>query len=126
MLTRTIDSKVYGQTELEVARLPEGSFFGELPGLLDIATHFGLKACQSKRKGEFSEVNRNDILYCEYYILDVHVLRALCKDYPRFCNQIYVRGEVRTAHFKHLAMLRQGEFSYKMKVLEVEKQCITN
>ncbi len=36
LLTRTFESEVYGKTELDVAVLPEGSFFGELPGLLDI------------------------------------------------------------------------------------------
>ena len=36
MLTRRIDSPVYGRPELDVALLPEGSFFGELPGIINI------------------------------------------------------------------------------------------
>ena len=42
MLTKEFESPVYGTTQLEVAVLPEGSFFGELPGLLGIAPVFGL------------------------------------------------------------------------------------
>ncbi len=52
----------------------------------------------------------------------METLKEICKNYPEFGNNVYVRGEVRTAYFKHLAMLRQGEFSYNMKVVEMEWQ----
>lgn len=42
-MTTNFNSKVYEQNEIEVVKLPEGSFFGELSILLNIGVFFGLR-----------------------------------------------------------------------------------
>ena len=53
-MTTIFNSKVYKQNEIEVVRLPEGSFFGELSLILDIGVFFGLRVDgrDSKVQGE--------------------------------------------------------------------------
>ena len=119
VLTKEFDSPIYGKTELDVAVFPEGSFFGELPGLLGIAPAFGLRSGEKRdKKGE--KLIRDGIEYNMFFAYDHSDLRDLCKDYPEFGTHVYIRGEVRTAYFKHQSQLRIGEFTYKMKIIHLE------
>ena len=121
ILTKEFHSPIYGKTELDVAVLPEGSFFGELPGLLGISPAFGLRSGEKReKKGE--KLIRNGIEYNMFFAYDHTDLRDLCKDYPEFGTHVYIRGEVRTAFFKHQAQLRIGEYTYKMKIIELEAE----
>lgn len=58
------------------------------------------------------------------YELDSEVFRGIVKDYPSFTAHLYIRGELRTAYFKYLTSLRQSEYTYKMKIIEIEKSII--
>ena len=120
MVTRDFVSSIYGKTQLEIVELREGSWFGELAGLLQTTAYFGLRAGKQKSKGE--KLVLDGIEHAQLYELDMEVLREICADYPQFKTQIYVRDEVRHAYFKHIAQLKQGEFGYKMKILALEKQ----
>ena len=119
MVTKDIKSSAYGDTQLEVVVLPEGSFFGELPAMLGIRSIFGMKTV-IKTKGDKHMVN--GIEHTMVYELETEFFKELLNDYPDVKNSIYVKGELRTAYFKHLATLRQGEFGYNMKVVEMENQ----
>ena len=44
MVTRDFVSSIYGKTQLEIVELREGSWFGELAGLLQTPAYFGLRA----------------------------------------------------------------------------------
>lgn len=121
-LTSNFDSAVYEHNKILVAKLPEGSFFGELPTLLGITVFFGLEvgARDDKTKGE--RLIRNGYQQSLIYELDKETFLDICKDYPDFKTNIYIRGEIRVAYFKHLNQLRKGEFGYNMKILQIEKR----
>ena len=50
MLTRKFPSSVYGNTELDIVELPEGSWFGELQCYLGIDAYFNLKTYSRKKQ----------------------------------------------------------------------------
>lgn len=108
-------TKAYGNFSLEVAKLPEGSFFGELPLMLDITCYFQLNTGANKNEEEKMAL---------VYEIDAEIFKEILADFPDFASSLYIRGEIRTAFFKHLAQLRQGEYSYNMKVVEVEKMVL--
>ena len=56
------------------------------------------------------------------YSINAEPFKELCKDYPDFSYHVYIRAEIRLAYFKYLAHLKQGEFSYSMKIIELEKE----
>ena len=96
---------------IEVAVLPEGSFYGELPGLLNIRTYFSLKTKfdESQYKDKTTrQIEAEEYLGAMVYTIDIDPFKELCKDYPEFGSHIYVRGEIRTAYFKHMSQIRQG------------------
>lgn len=113
---------MYGSTQIEVVVLPEGSFFGETSVLLGIRSYFGMKTV-AKDKGD--KYMLNGVEHTQIYELESSVFKELVQDYPDFANQIYMRGELRNAYFKHLALLRQGEFGYQMKVIEQENRMLS-
>ena len=55
------------------------------------------------------------------YEIDAEGFLDLVNDYPAFGAHIYIRGEVRMAYFKYLTALREGEYSFNMKIIEIEK-----
>jgi len=101
--------------------LPEGSFFGEMPVLMGINTYFGLSAVE-KNGVKFMKDGYEQI---QLYACDKDIFKEICLDYPDFGNSVYIRAELRIAYFKHLASLRQGEFGYNMKVLDLENKMVT-
>ena len=121
-LNTNFDSKVYKQKMIEVVKLPEGSFFGELPILLGITVYFGLRIDGRDEKSQGERIVRDQYEQGLMYELDKDAFLDVCRDYPEFKTDIYIRGEIRIAYFKHLTQLRKGEFGFNMKVLEVENQ----
>ena len=122
LLTSDLVSDCYKRTRLEVATLPEGSFFGELPLLLGITVFFNLTAGPKDTKSPGEKIVRDRYEQALFYTIDKETLEEICSDYPEFKTMIYIRAEIRVAYFKHLNMLRKGEFGYNMKVLEIENK----
>ena len=122
VLTRNFRSKYYGKFQLEVVELPEGSFYGELCILLGNTSYFNLQIGNTKsdQKDE-GLVTKNGDSMAMVYSIEASAFKELCKDYPEFGTHIYTRAEIREAYFKHLAFMRCSEFSYNMKVIEIEK-----
>ena len=121
-LTRDIVSEVYPKTTLQVVTLPEGSFFGELPMILGINTFFNLMVGPKDKKLPGERLMRDGKEQSLIYELEDEKFKDICTDYPEFKTMVYIRGEIRIAYFKHLTMLRQGEFGYNMKILEIERE----
>ena len=119
-MTSNFDSEVYEQNKIEVAVLPEGSFFGELPTLLGIKVYFGLDVGARDKKAKGERLVRDGYEQSLIYELDKDTFLDICRDYPDFKTNVYIRGEIRVAYFKHLSQLRKGEFGYNMKILSIE------
>ena len=84
--------------------LPEGSFFGELPVMLNIFCQFTLKTAPKKSgKKQMLRQGHHMVLI---YELESDVFRGIMTDYPQYASNIYVRAELRTAYFKYLTALR--------------------
>ena len=58
-MTTNFNSKVYEQNEIEVVKLPEGSFFGELSILLNIGVFFGLRVDSRDPKAQGERIVRD-------------------------------------------------------------------
>ena len=104
-----------------MVKLPEGSFFGELSLILNIVVFFGLRVGERDEKVQGERIVRDRYEQGLIYELDKEAFLDVCLDYPDFKTNIYIRGEIRIAYFKHLTQLRKGEFGYNMKVLGVER-----
>lgn len=87
---------------IEVVKLPEGSFFGELPILLGITIYFGLRIDGRDPKSQGERIVRDQYEHGLLYELDKEPFLDVCRDYPDFKTDIYIRGEIRIAYFKHL------------------------
>ena len=99
--------------------MPEGSFIGELEVTLGTNSYFNLKTGENKRKDQDPTANNNMAMI---YSINAEPFKELCKDYPEFSYHVYIRSEIRLAYFKYLAHMKQGEFSYNMKIIELEKE----
>ena len=122
MLTYNFKSLSHGRRELDIMRLPEGSYYGELCILLGTASYFTLKITPNYKNKREEPITKNGQRMSIIYSIDADVFKDLCKDYPEFSNNVYVRAEVREAYFKHMANKSIGEYSYNMKVIDYEKQ----
>ena len=106
--------------ELDIVKLPEGSYYGELSILLGTTSPFKLKMGKNKKE-DGETIVKNGHRMAMVYTLDGQIFKDLCTDYPELSSSIYVRSEIRRAYFDNLASLSKGEISYNMKVIEFEK-----
>ncbi len=121
MLTYYFKSEAHGRYELDIMRLPEGSYYGELCILLGTASYFSLKITPNHKDKKSEPITKNGQRVSIIYSIDADVFKELCQEYPEFSNNVYVRAEVREAYFKHMANKSIGEYSYNMKVIDFEK-----
>ena len=121
ILVREFESKAYGSASIDVSILPEGSFFGELAVILNLKAYFGLNA-GSGRKKKNKIVKGAEMVFI--YEIDAAEFIDILKDNPDFQSQVYIRAEVRMAYFKYMTSLREGEYAYNMKIIEIEKNII--
>ena len=121
-MQRQFSSPAYGLTTIDAVVLPEGSFFGEFPVMLNIKCFFTMKVAQKARSKK--QIERDGCQMALIYELEADTFREIVKDYPKYSNNLLIRGELRTAYFKYLTNLKQSEFAYKMKIIEIEKHII--
>ena len=81
-----------------------------------------MKVAQKARSKK--QIERDGCQMALIYELEADTFREIVKDYPKYSNNLLIRGELRTAYFKYLTNLKQSEFAYKMKIIEIEKHII--
>ena len=69
--------------------------------MLEIYSFFTLKT--SVKESEKNNMVRNGTKMILTYEIDAESFKDIMRDYPDFSTQVYIRAELRTAHFKYLA-----------------------